>query len=326
MSKKIENLKVIKAGVIGVGHLGVYHADKYALIDNVELVGVYDLDLNRAQKISKKLSVPVFDDLDKLLSQCHVVSIAAPTSAHFELAQKALLKGLDVLVEKPITTTEAEARTLIKLARERRAILQVGLLERFNPAFTETRKHLHNPRFIEVHRLSAFSFRSVDIDVILDLMIHDLDLVHEITQSPITSIDAVGVPVISSQTDIANVRIHFQSGAVANLTASRVSLNPERRIRIFQQNKYFSLDFGNFSATICKREEGTYIEPLPKVTADELKFPQSDNLRLEIEDFIDAVRHRRKPVVSGDEGLLALSTAIRIKEKIKEHQLSWIDI
>ncbi|MEA1923620.1 MAG: Gfo/Idh/MocA family oxidoreductase [Pseudomonadota bacterium] len=326
MSKKIEELKIIKAGVIGVGHLGAYHADKYAQLDHVELVGVYDLDRNRALEIATKLSVPAFDDLDELLSQCHVVSIAAPTSAHFELSQKALLQGLDILIEKPITTTEAEAKTLIKLAKEHQCILQVGLLERFNPAFTKTRDFLHNPRFIEVHRLSPFSFRSVDIDVILDLMIHDLDLVHEIIRSPITSIDAVGVPVISSQTDIANVRLHFESGAVANLTASRVSLNPERRIRVFQPDSYFSLDFGNFSATICKRQEGTYIEPLPKITTEELTFPKSDNLLLEIEDFIDAVRRRRKPIISGDEGLLALSTAIRIKEKIQEQQHTWIDV
>ncbi len=326
MSKKIENLKTIKAGVIGVGHLGAYHADKYAQLDHVELIGVYDLDRNRALEIAKKLSVPAFDDLDELLSQCHVVSISAPTSAHFELAQKALLQGLDILVEKPITTTEAEAETLIKLAQEHKCILQVGLLERFNPAFTKTRKFLHNPRFIEVHRLSPFSFRSVDIDVILDLMIHDLDLIHEIIRSPITSIDAVGVPVISSQTDIANVRLHFESGAVANLTASRVSLNPERRIRIFQPDSYFSLDFGNFSATVCKREEGSYLEPLPKITTKELTFPKSDNLLLEIEDFIDAVRHRRKPIISGDEGLLALATAIQIKEKIQEQQHTWKDV
>ena len=324
MSQKIENLKVIKAGVIGVGHLGAYHAEKYAKLDNVELVGVYDPDRNRALEIAKKLSVPAFDDLDKLLSQCQVLSIAAPTSAHFELAQKALLQGLDILVEKPITTTEEEARTLIELAKERNCILQVGLLERFNPAFTKTRDLLDNPRFIEVHRLSPFSFRSVDIDVILDLMIHDLDLVHEITRSPITSIDAVGVPVISKQTDIANVRLHFQSGAVANLTASRVSLNPERRIRIFQQNSYFSLDFANFAATVCQREEGSYLEPLPKITTKELTFPKSDNLLLEIEDFIDAVRQRRKPIISGDEGLLALSTATRIKEKIQEQQHTWL--
>ncbi|MEA3333595.1 MAG: Gfo/Idh/MocA family oxidoreductase [Pseudomonadota bacterium] len=324
MPKKIEDLKVIKAGVIGVGHLGVYHAEKYAMLDNVELVGVYDLDRDRALEIGKKLSVPAFDDLDKLLSQCHVVSIAAPTSAHFELAQKALLNGLDILVEKPITTTEAEAETLVGLAKEHQCILQVGLLERFNPAFTKTRELLLNPRFIEVHRLSPFSFRSVDIDVILDLMIHDLDLVHEITRSPITSIDAVGVPVISKQTDIANVRLHFASGTVANLTASRVSLNPERRIRIFQPDSYFSLDFGNFSATICKREEGTYLEPLPKIITEELTFPKSDNLLLEIEDFIDTVRQRRKPIISGEEGLLALSTAIRIKEKIQEQQHTWL--
>ncbi len=326
MSKKVEDLKIIKAGVIGVGHLGAFHAEKYAMLDNVELVGVYDLNLDQAREVGNKLSVPAFQDLNELLDKCQAVSIAAPTSAHFELARKALLKNIDVLIEKPITTTEKEARTLIELANDHKCILQVGLLERFNPAFTETRNHFLNPRFIEVHRLSPFSFRSIDIDVILDLMIHDLDLVHEIIQSPITSIDAVGVPVISKQADIANVRIHFQNGAVANLTASRVSLNPERRIRIFQPDGYFSLDFGNFSTTICRRQEGSYLEPLPKITAEELTYPKSDNLRLEIEDFIDAIRHRRKPIVSGIEGLLALSTAIRIKETIKEQQHTWDNV
>ncbi len=326
MSKKIENLKVIKAGVVGVGHLGAFHAEKYTLLENVELVGVFDLDFERACKVAKKLSVPAFKDLNELLAKCQAVSIATSTSAHYELARQALLKKIDLLIEKPITTTEAEAQTLIELAKENQCILQVGLLERFNPAFTKTRNHLVNPRFVEVHRLSPFSFRSIDIDVILDLMIHDLDLVHEIIKSPITSIDAVGVPVISKQTDIANVRIHFQNGAVANLTASRVSLNPERRIRIFQPDGYFSLDFSNFSATICRRQEGSYLEPLPKVTSEELTFPKSDNLKLEIEDFIDAIRHRRKPLVSGDEGLLALSTAIRIKETIKKQQHIWEDV
>ncbi len=326
MSKKVEDLKVIKAGVVGVGHLGAYHAEKYAMLDNVELVGVYDLDRDRARIVGNKLSTPAFDDLDELLVKCQAVSIAAPTSAHFELARKALLKNIGILIEKPITTTEKEARTLIELAVERQCVLQVGLLERFNPAFTETRDHLLNPRFIEVHRLSPFSFRSIDIDVILDLMIHDIDLVHEIIQSPITSIDAVGIPVISKQTDIANVRTHFKNGAVANLTASRVSLNPERRIRIFQPDGYFSLDFANFSTTICRRQEGSYLEPLPKVSSQELTYPKSDNLRLEIEDFIDAIRHRRKPIVGGNEGLLALSTAIRIKEKIQEQQHTWQDI
>ncbi len=323
MSKKIEESEVIKAGVIGVGHLGAFHADKYAMLDKVELVGVYDLDFEQARKVADKLSVTAFRDLDELLDKCQVLSIAAPTSAHFKLAQQALHKNIDLLIEKPITTTEAEAQTLIDLAEEKQCLLQVGLLERFNPAFTKTREHLVNPRFIEVHRLSPFSFRSIDIDVILDLMIHDLDLVHEIIKSPITSIDAVGVPVISKQTDIANVRIHFKNGAVANLTASRVSLNPERRIRIFQADGYFSLDFSKFSATICRRQAESYLEPLPKVTSEELTFPKSDNLLLEIKDFIDAVRKRRKPLVSGSEGLLALATAIRIKETIIKQQHIW---
>lgn len=320
MSKKIEALKPIKAGVVGVGHLGAFHAEKYALLDNVELVGIYDSDLDRARVVSEKLSVPTFDDLDELYLKCDAVSIAAPTFAHYELARNALLKNVDVLIEKPITTTETEAKTLIELADKHQCILQVGLLERYNPAFTETSRLFSNPRFIEVHRLSPFSFRSVDIDVILDLMIHDLDLVHEIIKSPITSIDAVGIPVISDKTDIANVRIHFQKGEVANLTASRVSFNRERKVRIFQPDGYFSLDFGNFSATICRRQEAIYPETLPKITSEELTFPQSDNLLLEIEDFIDAVRQRRKPIVSGKEGLLALSTAILIKEAINKQQ------
>ncbi|MBN2809752.1 MAG: Gfo/Idh/MocA family oxidoreductase [Deltaproteobacteria bacterium] len=323
MSQKIEPSEIIRAGVVGVGHLGAFHAEKYAAINHVELVGVYDPDSKRAGEIGRKLSVPAFKKLDELLSQCRAVSIAAPTSAHFALAQTALEKKIDVLIEKPITTTEDEARKLIDLARKNQCILQVGLLERFNPAFTNTREHLHNPRFVEVHRLSPFSFRSIDIDVILDLMIHDLDLMHEIIKSPITRIDAVGVPVISRQTDIANVRIHFENGAVANLTASRVSLNPERRIRIFQPDGYFSLDFSNFKTTICRRQEGSYLEPLPQITAEDLSFPKSDNLKLEIEDFIDAIRQRRKPLVSGEDGLLALSTAIRIKESIKQQQHVW---
>ena len=324
MPEKITTMNKLRAGVIGVGHLGRFHAEKYRQAEGVELAGVYDIDAERARQIAAGLEVPAVDRLDELFRQCQAVSIATPTVTHFEIARQALENGLDVLVEKPITTTVKEAEELVRLARERERILQVGLLERFNPVFTECRSHLKNPRFIEVHRLSPFSFRSLDIDVILDLMIHDLDLVHEITQSSITSVDAVGVPVISRQTDIANVRIHFASGAVANLTASRVSLNRERRIRIFQPDGYFSLDFSNFSATICRREAPANGNPLPQVTARELKFPEGDNLLLEIEDFLAAVRSRRAPQVSGEDGLRVLKSAVRIKEVISQQQSSWL--
>jgi len=323
MPKKVAKMTKIRAGVVGVGHLGRFHAEKYKSLDGVELAGIYDIDPDRAREVGASLSVPAFADLDQLLARCQAISIATPTSAHFETANRALEQGLDVLVEKPITTTVAEAEQLLETARRNDRILQVGLLERFNPVFTETRQQLNKPRFIEVHRLSPFSFRSLDIDVILDLMIHDLDLVHELTASEITSIDAVGVPVISTQTDIANVRLHFADGAIANLTASRVSLNRERRIRLFQPDGYFSLDFGNFSATVCRRLAGSGAASLPEVSAQELSFPKSDNLLLEIEDFIDAVRHRRRPVVSGEDGLRVLKTAIQIKDAIKQQQSTW---
>ncbi len=324
MPEKITTMKDIRIGVVGVGHLGRFHAEKYQQAAGVELVGIHDIDPGQAQKVGNELGVPVAGGLDELFQKCQAVSIATPTTSHFAITRQALESGLDVLVEKPITTTVNEAEILVELARERNRILQVGLLERFNPVFTESRKHLKSPRFIEVHRLSPFSFRSLDIDVILDLMIHDLDLVHEITNSPITSIDAVGVPVISQQTDIANVRIHFASGAVANLTASRVSLNQERRIRIFQPDGYFSLDFSNFSATICHRKAPADGSPLPRVTAREVKFPKGDSLRLEIEDFIAAVRERKAPEVSGEDGLRVLRSAIRVKEVIRQQQSEWL--
>ncbi len=323
MPEKVDEMTAIRAGVVGVGHLGRFHAEKYQKLDGVELVGVCDIDSGRAREVGNQLKVAAFADLDELLARCQAISIATPTSAHFETANRALERGLDVLVEKPITTTVAEAEQLLETARRNNRILQVGLLERFNPVFTETRQHLNRPRFIEVHRLSRFSFRSLDIDVILDLMIHDLDLVHELTASEITSVDAVGVPVISTQTDIANVRIHFANGAIANLTASRVSINRERRIRIFQPDGYFSLDFGNFSATFCRRPADSGTASLPEVSAQEFSFPQSDNLLLEIEDFIAAVRLRRRPVVSGEDGLRVLKTAVRIKDAIRQQQSTW---
>ena len=324
MPEKITTMNKIRIGVVGVGHLGRFHAEKYLQADGSELVGIYDTDSERARKTAADLKVPSFDELEDLFQQCQAVSIATPTTTHFTIARQALESGLDVLVEKPLTTTVEEAEALVRLARERERILQVGLLERFNPVFTESRKYLKNPRFIEVHRLSPFSFRSLDIDVILDLMIHDLDLVHEITQSEITSVDAVGVPVISQQTDIANVRIHFASGTVANLTASRVSLNRERRIRIFQPDGYFSLDFSNFSATICRREAPANGNPLPQVTAREIDFPKGDNLLLEIEDFLAAIRDHRPPEVSGEDGLRVLKSAVHIKEVIRQQQSDWL--
>ena len=326
MSEKIIKLEPpLRVGVVGVGHLGRFHAQKYLELDGVELVGIYDIDPNQAEKVATELGIELFRELDTLFAQVQAISIATPTSTHFELARQALDIGLDVLVEKPITTTTDEAKTLVELARKHQRILQVGLLERFNPVFTKTRQYLKNPRFIEVHRLAPFSFRSLDIDVILDLMIHDIDLVHELTNSPATSIDAVGVPVISEQIDIANIRIHFANGAIANLTASRVSLNRERRIRIFQPNGYFSLDFANFTATVCQRlPGGKGFGPLPEIKARELKFPAGDNLKAEIADFIAAVRQRRPPVVDGAAGLRALETAFRIKEAIKLQQGTWL--
>ncbi|MBN2331526.1 MAG: Gfo/Idh/MocA family oxidoreductase [Deltaproteobacteria bacterium] len=308
--------KIVKVGVVGVGHLGRYHVQKYAALPGAELVGISDLDQPRAAELAGQYHARVFADLDELCSQVDAVSVVVPTVDHCRVASRFLAAGVHVLLEKPIAATLAEARELVAMADSRRVVLQVGHLERFNPVFTAAAKKITAPRFLEVHRLSPFTFRSVDIDVILDLMIHDIDLVLSLVKSPIRDIYAVGVPVLSHQVDIANVRIHFANGAVCNLTASRVSVQRERKIRLFQQDTYFSLDLGNFSLIECAKKEFDYSAPIPAIDLHKEEFPDSDSLMLEIESFLHAVRHHEQPVVSGRDGLAALEVAFLVKEAI----------
>ena len=311
----------IRVGVVGVGHLGRYHVQKYVDMPGVDLVGVVDLNREQARKVAEQHGTRVFEEPAALYDQVDAVSVVVPTVDHYAVASQALEAGRDVLLEKPITAVIEEAEKLVALASAGNRILQVGHLERFNPVFTAALKFINQPRFLEVHRLSSFTFRSVDVDVILDLMIHDLDLILCLVNSPVTEIFAVGVPVLSDQVDIANVRVHFANGAVCNLTASRVSAQRERKIRIFQPNIYLSMDLGNFSLVQCEKKEMDYYSPIPNIKVQKHEFPEADSLNLELTSFIRCVRERTRPEVSGEDGLAALKVATRIKEIMEKQQL-----
>ncbi|MCK4377894.1 MAG: Gfo/Idh/MocA family oxidoreductase [Deltaproteobacteria bacterium] len=308
--------KKLRVGVVGVGHLGRFHVQKYADMPDVDLVGVVDINQKQAQEIANQYHARVFAIAEELYPQVDAVSVVVPTVDHYQVACQALNSGIHVLLEKPIAATVAEAEELVRLAESKQCILQIGHLERFNPAFVAGLEITRQPRFLEVHRLSPFTFRSVDVDVVLDLMIHDLDLVLCLVKSPISEIFAVGVPVLSDQVDIANVRIHFANGAVCNLTASRVSIQKERKIRLFQPDVYISMDLANSSLVQCEKKELDYYSPIPDISVRKYEYPEADSLKLEIESFTRSVRAQSKPVVSGADGLAALKVAFRIKEII----------
>ena len=301
----------IRAAVIGVGYLGAFHAEKYATLPGVELVGVVDADADRAAAIGAKVGAPAIGRIEDLFGRIDCASIAVSTPAHFAVASALLGHGIDVLVEKPITETLEEGRTLVDLAAQHGRILQVGHLERFNPAIRSLAGILTRPRFIECHRLAPFVERGTDVDVILDLMIHDLDVILSIVDAPIERIEAVGVPVISETVDIANARLRFADGAIANVTASRVALKRERKIRFFQSDAYVSVDYGDRRVRICRR-----LTPaggaLPSIDVEEQSFGEADPLFDEIEAFVGAVRTRERPLVDGATALRALEAAERI--------------
>ena len=308
--------KKLRVGVVGVGHLGRFHVQKYADMPDIDLVGIVDINQKQAQEIANQYHTEAFAIAEELYQQVDAVSVVVPTVDHHQVACQALNSGIHVLLEKPIAATVAEAEELVRLAKSKQRILQIGHLERFNPAFAAGLEITKQPRFLEVHRLSPFTFRSVDVDVVLDLMIHDLDLVLCLVKSPISEIFAVGVPVLSAQVDIANVRIHFMNGAVCNLTASRVSIQKERKIRLFQPDVYISMDLSNFSLVQCEKKELDYYSPIPNINVQKHEYPEADSLKLEIESFTRSVRDQSEPVVSGADGLAALKVAFRIKEII----------
>ena len=311
-------MQKIRVAVIGVGYLGRFHAQKYAQAAGCELVAVVDARAEAREAVAQELGTRGLGDYRELLGKVDAVSVVTPTPGHFGITRDFLASGAHVLVEKPITETAAEARELIALAARAGLILQVGHLERFNSAILAAEPYLRAPRFVECHRLAPYRERGTDVNVVLDLMIHDIDIVQTIVGAPIVSIDAVGTPVFSAEIDIANARIRFANGCVANATASRVSLKTERKMRIFEDDAYISLDLQQKILTLIrKRTEADGPGPLP-VAIEEQSLEPGDALKAEIESFLECIRSKRVPVVTGEAGLMALETATRITEQVEK--------
>ena len=307
----------IRAAVVGAGYLGNFHAQKYAHARDCELVAVVDPRVEAREKVAGELGTRGLADHRSLLGSIDAVSVATTTPSHFSVVRDFLEAGTHVLVEKPITETTEQASELIDLARSRKLVLQVGHLERFNPAIVAAEPHLRVPRFIECHRLAPYRERGTDVNVVLDLMIHDIDIVQTIVGAPIETIDAIGTAVFSDEIDIANARIRFANGCVTNATASRVSMKTERKLRIFEDEAYLSIDLQQKILTVIRKKGGPVAAGQLPVTIDEQSFDAGDALRAEIESFLDCIRTGRPPVVSGEDGMRALETAMRITEQVK---------
>ena len=305
-----------RAAVIGVGYLGRFHAQKYAQLTNCELIAVVDGREDVRKAVAAEVGTTAVADYRHLLGKVDAVSVATPTPAHFEIAAAFLEAGAHVLVEKPITETPEQAKALIALAARVGRILQVGHLERFNAAVLAAEPYVSAPRFIECQRLAPYKERGTDVNVVLDLMIHDIDLVQSLAASEIVSIDAIGSPVFSGEIDIANARIRFANGCVANTTASRVSLKTERKLRIFEDAAYISLDLQQKILTLIRKRDGVPQPGQLPVTIEESNLEQGDALKSEIESFLDCIRNNKRPIVSGEDGLRALETAIRITDQV----------
>jgi predicted dehydrogenase len=309
-------MNVLRTAVVGVGYLGRFHAQKYAAVEGSQLLAVVDPRAEVRAAVAAETGCRAVADHRELLGGVDAVSIVTPTPQHFPIARDFLERGAHVLVEKPITETVEEARTLIRLAEAQGRVLQVGHLERFNPAIVAAEPFLRTPRFIECHRLAPYKARGTDVNVVLDLMIHDIDIVQTIVGSPIASLEAIGAPVFSDEVDIANARIRFANGCVANATASRVSMKTERKLRLFEDDAYLSIDLHQKILTVIRKRDGASPpEGLP-VSIEEQNFEQGDALRAEIESFLASVREGRPPVVSGEDGLRALETATAITAQV----------
>jgi predicted dehydrogenase len=305
----------LRSAVVGVGYLGRFHALKYAAHPDADLVAVVDLDADRCRAVATEVgAAPIFDHRE-LVGRVDCVSVAVNTEHHFAVARDLLAAGIDVLVEKPVTTTIADGQALLELAVRGQRVLQVGHLERFNPAMRAVEGLITQPRFIECQRMAPFTERGTDVDVVLDVMIHDLDLLLAMVPSPLRSVEAVGVPVLTQSVDIANARLRFANGCIANVTASRVSLKRERKFRVFQGDAYFSLDFDQRQVRVCRREPGSDGRPL--LSVEQLHVPEGDALASEIAAFLQAVRARQTPPVTGWDGLRALEVAHVVRESVE---------
>ncbi|ULA64965.1 MAG: Gfo/Idh/MocA family oxidoreductase [Nitrospira sp.] len=310
-------MKDLRAGVIGVGHLGQHHARLYASIPGVTLVGVTDQSPERAQEIASRHAAQSYRHFEDLLNDVDLVSVAVPTSSHYAVAKQCLEAGKHVLVEKPIAVRPAEAHELVALAQAKGCRLQVGHSERFNPIMRLMRPHIQRPAFIEGHRQGSYSPRGTDVDVVLDLMIHDLDLVLSLDPGPVEEVRASGMAVLSPTIDIAQARIQFRSGCVANLTASRISTNKMRRLRFFQRENYLSIDFQTRQAVIVLRRIPSGAPP--ELVTESFQGNADEPLKLQLESFVQAIRSGSQPEVSGENGTAALEVAHQVLAAIAEH-------
>jgi predicted dehydrogenase len=304
----------INVGVVGVGYLGKFHAEKYAASAKANLVAVVDTDEARAKEIGAAVGVGAATDYRGLFGRVKCVSIAVPTRFHYQVARDFIDAGIDILVEKPLTAEIDEARELVAAAQQKNVILQVGHLERFNPAIRRLEGVVKSPKFVECHRLAPFIERGTDVDVVLDLMIHDIDVIASLVRSPVVRVEAVGVPVLTDKPDIANARITFANGCIANVTSSRVSLKRERKVRFFQSDAYISIDYDQRRAQI-------YHKPAPgagwlDIRAENIEITDGDALADEIDSFLDCVAARTMPLVGGAEALLALEIASLISKQL----------
>lgn len=321
----------INIGVIGVGHLGSLHSRMYAEIESVNFAGVFDLNVEKRNEVALKYKVKPFASVDELLNDVDAVSIATVTTTHFEVAKQALQAGKHVLIEKPITSTLAEADELISLAKQKNVLIQVGHIERFNPAIVSLESYQLKPMFIESHRLAQFNPRGTDVAVVLDLMIHDIDIILSLVNSPVKQIDANGVAVVSDTPDIANARLQFENGCVANVTASRISRNKMRKMRMFQHNAYIAIDFQQGSADVFRlgnAGEGNIWSTMllgqigegkkkRNIIYEQPEIKKINALEYELESFISSIQNNTRPVVNGEDGRMALDVAQQIMNKIQ---------
>lgn len=312
----------IRCAVIGVGYLGRFHAQKYLQIPHAKLVGVCDINFEQAKQVAQELNVTAYADYHELFGLVDAVSIAATTTAHFKIAQDCLNAGIHVLIEKPLTETVVQANTLIALAHQKKVKFQVGHLERFNTARLALDEFLEKPLFIESSRLAPFNPRGADVNVVLDLMIHDIDLIQTMVKSPIVHIDAQGASVLSSSIDIANARIHFANHCVANVTASRISFKTERKTRIFQSKSYISVDYQQKQFAVFTKDESEMFPGIPNILRYESALEPNDALLAEIQAFLNCIQDDSKPLVTGEEGRDAIATAQMITDLIHHHHLS----
>ncbi|MGA2625080.1 MAG: Gfo/Idh/MocA family oxidoreductase [Bacteroidota bacterium] len=328
-------MEKLPVGVIGVGHLGSLHAKMYADMPSVQFVGVTDVDQDRARKVAREYRTAAFSTLDELLTKVKAVSIVTPTSTHSEIAEKALGRGVHIFVEKPITQSIGEAQHILELSKKTGLKVQVGHIERFNSALLALEKYHVDPMFIESHRLAQFNPRGTDVAVVLDLMIHDIDIILSLVNSSVKSIHANGVAVVSDTIDIANARIQFENGCIANVTASRISQRKMRKMRLFQRDAYISVDFSEGMAEVFRlvdkddpSAQATMM--LGEITSGKLKrkivyeqpeIKEVNALRYELELFVEAIQKGTRPVVSAEEGLRALEVATQIIESINRQQI-----